>query len=167
MKKISLVLFLVANFCFGQDAIYSKAYGDQKNPAIIFLHGGPGYNSVSFEYSTANVLADKGFYVVVFDQRGCGRSKVDSTSKFTLQEAYDDLNNIYKKFKLKTATLIGHSWGGTLGIMFANTYPEKVKNLILTGSPLSYQRTFKGILAECKNRLAKKDSSRIKYIEFV
>ncbi|MBC7862716.1 MAG: alpha/beta hydrolase [Bacteroidia bacterium] len=161
---ILFFLILFFNSSFSQSTLYSKAYGKPTDPAIIFLHGGPGYNSVSFEYSTAKVLAEKGYYVIVFDQRGCGRTKTDSTSKYTFQEAFDDINGLYKKYNLKTATLIGHSFGGTLGILFANKYPEKVKNLVLTGSPLSYQKTFKSILAKCRMILMQKDSSRVRFI---
>jgi proline iminopeptidase len=165
----SFSLLLLFYFCstFGQQTLYSRSFGDKKNPAIIFLHGGPGYNCASFEFSTAQVLADKGFYVVVFDQRGCGRSPKDSTAKYSFTEAFADLNMIYRKYAIETAMLIGHSWGGTLGIMFAKEYPQKVKSLVLTGSPISYQRTFKSILARCRKILAAKDSSRIKYIEIV
>ena len=134
---LSLIILFAIQLVFGQSDFYSKSYGDSKNKAIIFLHGGPGYNAVSFELSTAQKLADNGFYVIVYDQRGCGRTKTDTNSIYTFKEAYVDLNNIYKKYNLKTATLIGHSFGGTLGILFSKNYPEKVDNLILLSSPLS------------------------------
>lgn len=55
--------------------IYSAAYGKASDPAVIFLHGGPGYNSLDFEVTTAQKLADQGFYVIVYDRRGEGRSR--------------------------------------------------------------------------------------------
>lgn len=145
--------------------LYSNAFGEKSKPAIIFLHGGPGYNSFSFEASTAENLAKEGYYVIVYDQRGCGRSAEQMGSEYTFKEAINDLNNIYNQYNISKATLIGHSWGGTLGIMFAGQHPEKVSSLVLTGSPVSYQQTFKAIIANCKRVYTEKNASeQLKYI---
>ncbi len=169
MKTILLTIFIfvATQLTFGQHKFYSKAYGDSTNKAIIFLHGGPGYNAVSFEFSTAQKLADNGFYVIVYDQRGCGRTKSDTNSKYTFKEAFEDLLNIYKKYNIKTATLIGHSFGGTIGILFSKSYPEKVDNLILLSSPLSYQMTFKSIISKCRKIYTETKSSNLQYIEMI
>ncbi len=147
---LHLIFMVFGHISYGQDSFYTTANGNVNNPAIIFLHGGPGYNSFSFEFSTAQELADHGYYVIVYDQRGCGRTKSNSNSQFSFEEAFADLNNIYIKHNIKSATLIGHSFGGTLGILYANNFPENVDNLILVGSPLSYQMTFKHIISKCK-----------------
>jgi len=166
MRILLLSVLFVSTYCysFAQQNLYSKTYGDAKNKVIVFLHGGPGYNSVSFEVSTAAVLADMGFYVIVYDQRGCGRSKADSNSQYNFNEAFDDLNSIYDKYKVKSATLIGHSFGGTLAVLFAKKFVEKVDNVILVGSPLSYQMTFKNIISRCKKIYTEKSSPQLQYI---
>lgn len=90
MKKllliVSLVLFSIPIFA---QNIYSKAYGNSKNPAIIFIHGGPSGNSNLFEGTTAKILASKGFYVIVYDRRGEGRSK-DENAVMTFDESFND-----------------------------------------------------------------------------
>lgn len=145
--------------------LFSRTFGDPAHPALIFLHGGPGYNSVNFELSTAQVLADRGYFVVVFDQRGCGRSKDMTDNQFTLDEAIGDLMEIYQTYEIRSATLLGHSWGGTLGGFFAERHPEMVENLVLIGSPLSYQMTLRTILARCRDFYAgKADSVNLGYI---
>lgn len=145
--------------------LYSNTFGDKGKPTIIFLHGGPGYNSFSFEASTAENLAKEGYYVIVYDQRGCGRSAQPSGSEYTFNEAIKDLNDIYSQYNISKATLIGHSWGGTLAIMFAGQHPEKVSSLVLTGSPVSYQQTFKAIIANCKRVYTEKNATeQLKYI---
>ena len=161
-----LVLTCVLSSTAGNDsALYSQSYGDSTKPAMIFLHGGPGYNSANFELTTASVLAQRGYFVIVFDQRGCGRSKDMNDNLFTLDEALDDLQSIYKRYGINTATLIGHSWGGTLGSFFAERNPEMVGNLILVGSPLSYQLTLRTILQRCRTLYsANKDSINLDYI---
>lgn len=165
--RLHLIFLLFCQISYGQDSFYTKAYGSESNPAVIFLHGGPGYNAFSFEFSTAQELADNGFYVIIYDQRGCGRTKSDTNSLFTFEEAFADLSEIYTKYNVQTATLIGHSFGGTLGILYATNYPEKVDNLILVGSPLSYQMTFKHIISTCKKIYAENSSPQLQYIEML
>jgi len=170
MKRILTGLFLVGiiSVNLGQ-AIFSNAFGDPKNPAIVFMHGGPGYNPVSFELGCANTLADAGYYVITFDQRGCGRSKKDSiTDRYKFNKANDDINVILKKYKVEQAVFIGHSWGGTSAIKYAEVYPEKVKGIVLVGSPLNYQLGFKAILQHCEEKFKiKKDSIALKQIAAV
>jgi proline iminopeptidase len=163
----TLIVLLTVGFAesaASADSLYSRAYGNAKNPAVVFLHGGPGYNAVSFELSSAQRLADSGFYLIVFDQRGCGRS-AKLKGKYTLDEACDDILSLYQKYGIARATMIGHSWGGTLGIFFAERYPELVDELILTGSPLSYQRGFKTMLAKSLYYYSTRDSNQFKMVK--
>lgn len=161
-----LVLLLTATVADAQ--FYSKAYGDKTEPAIVFLHGGPGYNSFTFEASTAQRLADEGYYVVVFDQRGCGRSKVEGESKYTFEEAVADLDGIYDLYEIKKASLIGHSWGGALGLMYAEAHPDKVNNLVLVGAPMDYPQTFKAILVNARAAYIKNEKEEeLKYLDML
>ena len=168
MKTIitSTIFLLVTMFANGQ-SIYTKSFGSSQNKPIIFLHGGPGYNCVNFEATTAQQLADQGFYVIVYDRRGEGRSK-DPSAQFTFKETFDDLNNIYQKYGLTKSMLIGHSFGGVVATLFAEANPEKVQSIILVGAPVSLQTTFKNILSKSKNiYLAKKDSVNLNYISML
>lgn len=129
--------------------LYSKAYGDRHYPAIIFIHGGPGGNSILFEATTAEKLAGRGFYVIVYDRRGEGRS-IDSTATFTYREAFNDLNGILQLYNIDSATLIGHSFGGLVATLFAERFPKKVNSLILAGALVSQQETYDHILSSVK-----------------
>jgi proline iminopeptidase len=124
-------------------------YGQSENPAIIFIHGGPRGNSTLFEGTTAEKLAEKGFYVIVYDRRGEGRS-TDTTATFTFQEAIEGLNNLYKKYNIKKANVIAHSFGGLVGTLFTEQNPEKVNSLTLTGALFSQQETYDHILETTK-----------------
>jgi proline iminopeptidase len=153
-----LALCFFARTSFAADTLYSRAFGNATDPAVIFLHGGPGYNSASFEIASAQRLADSGFHVVTFDQRGCGRSgKLKGT--YTLEEAMSDLNTLFEKYGFAKASLIGHSWGGTLGILFAERYPVRVSKLVLTGSPLSYQLGFRTIATRARAEYTRTNDS--------
>jgi proline iminopeptidase len=163
---LSCILFLLINAsAFAQqDNLYSAAYGNPASPAIIFIHGGPGYNAFTFEASTARALAAKGYYVIVYDQRGCGRSK-QVTGSYNRSEAVQDLFNIYQKYNLKSAALLGHSWGGTVAAWFALDKPGMVQKIILCGAPLDYQLTLRTIIAHARARYEKKnDKNNLAYI---
>jgi proline iminopeptidase len=84
MKQIITVfIYFFVLFSVKAQALYTKSYGDTKHTPIIFIHGGPSGNSTLFESTTALNLSQKGYYVIVYDRRGEGRS-IDTTAKFTL-----------------------------------------------------------------------------------
>ncbi|APU97999.1 alpha/beta hydrolase [Sphingobacterium sp. B29] len=140
------------------EKIYSKTYGKSENPTIIFIHGGPRGNSTLFEGTTAENLAGKGFYVIVYDRRGEGRS-IDTTATFTFQEAISDLNSIYEKYNIKRANIIAHSFGGLVGTLFTEQNPEKVSSLILAGALFSQQETYNHILETTRKIYKKKNDT--------
>jgi proline iminopeptidase len=163
MQRMLLALF----FCFGllnAQELYVQSFGNKSDKAIVYLHGGPGYNSANFERTTAQELADQGFYVLVYDRRGEGRSeKMDS--QFTFEETNQDLLAICESHKLKKVSLIGHSFGGVVATRFAGKYPEMVENIYYVGAPLSFQDTFREIIGRCKEiYTAKDDQASLKYI---
>lgn len=144
--------------------LYSVSFGHKKHPAVIFIHGGPSGNAIMFEATTAQQLAEKGLYVILYDRRGEGRSP-DPSAKITYQEAFDDLNGIYKEYNLKKASLIGFSFGGLVATQFAAKYPGKINALILTSALISQQKTYDHILdSVTKTYTAKGDSEKLKKV---
>lgn len=166
MKQIILgFLLLTTLFSSGQNNIYSKAFGKSKDKTIIFIHGGPSGNSTLFEYTSAKKLAEKGFYVIVYDRRGEGRS-IDSLATFTYQEYFNDLNYIYKTYNIEKANIIGHSFGGLVATLFSEKYPQKVESLILAGALFSQQETYDNILKSVKEIcISNKDTLNLKKIK--
>ncbi|MCI3936163.1 alpha/beta hydrolase [Chryseobacterium aahli] len=160
MNRIILLIFSLVTFALHAQTstIYSKSYGKNTNPAIIFIHGGPSGNATLFEGTTAQKLADKGFYVIAYDRRGEGRS-IDSTAIFTYEEASKDLNEIYKLYNIKKANLIAHSFGGLVGTIFTEQNPEKVNALVLAGALFSQQETYDHILSTTKAIYKEKNDS--------
>ena len=157
---ICLLAFTVTH----AQGLYTKTFGNSKDMPLIFLHGGPGYNAASFEATTAQKLADNGFYVIVYDRRGEGRSS-DKKATFTFQQTFDDLNEVYKNAGITKAALVGHSFGGVVATLYAKAYPGNVSSIILVGAPVSLQETFKTIIRTSKEiYLAKKDSVNLLYI---
>lgn len=159
-----LALAMSIQFAYSQ-SIFSKAFGQKTNPAIIFLHGGPGYNCSNFEVTTAAKLAEKGFYVIVYDRRGEGRS-TSMKAKFTFDESFSDLQDLYKQYGIEKATLMGHSFGGIVATLFAEKFPDKTNAVVLVGAPVALQETFKTIIQTCKGiYTSKNDDISLSYLE--
>ncbi|MBZ4037266.1 alpha/beta hydrolase [Flavobacterium sp. 17A] len=165
MKLLATILFLtISLFAKGQN-LYVKTYGNEKNKTIIFIHGGPSGNATLFEGTTAQKLADQGFYVIAYDRRGEGRS-ADPNAKFTYEEAFQDLNAIYKKYHLKKVVILGHSFGGLVATLYTNKYPQNVSALVLAGALFSQQETYDHILNTLKKKY-RNDSEQLKKISIV
>lgn len=168
MKKLlsSLSLLFIVSISIAQD-LYVHTFGNDKNTPVLFLHGGPGGSSIDFEITTAQKLASKGFFVIVYDRRGEGRSN-DDKAVFTFEQTFADINDIYNKYKLKSASIIGHSFGGIVGTLYAEKHPDKVSNLVLAAAPVDLQMSFKTILRTVeKVAESKKDSATLAQLNFV
>ncbi|MBE8727259.1 alpha/beta fold hydrolase [Flavobacterium hungaricum] len=166
MRLLLIVLFSTFSFIAKGQNLYIKTYGNSKDKTIIFIHGGPSGNATLFEGTTAQKLADQGFYVIAYDRRGEGRS-TDPNAKFTYEEAFQDLNLIYKKYHLKKAVLLCHSFGGLVGTLYTHKYPQNVSALVLAGALFSQQETYDHILNTLKKKYSNDSEqlSRIKTVE--
>jgi len=165
MKSFLLSLFLAFSFLAKGQNLYIKTYGNKKDKIIIFIHGGPSGNATLFEGTTAQKLADQGFYVIAYDRRGEGRS-TDLKATFTYEEAFQDLNLIYKKYHLKKAVLLSHSFGGLVATLYANKYPQNVSALVLAGALFAQQETYDHILNSIK-KIHYGDSKTLNKIAYV
>ncbi|WP_433764844.1 alpha/beta fold hydrolase [Flavobacterium ginsenosidimutans] len=165
MKSFFLSLFFIFSFFANGQNLYIKTYGNEKNKTIIFIHGGPSGNATLFEGTTAQKLADLGFYVIAYDRRGEGRS-ADPNAKFTYEEAFQDLNSIYATYHLKKAILLGHSFGGLVATLYTNKYSQNVSALVLAGALFSQQETYDHILNTLKKKY-NRDSEQLKKIGIV
>ncbi|WP_047419527.1 alpha/beta hydrolase [Cellulophaga sp. Hel_I_12] len=166
-NTILLFALLVATFSANSQTIYSKAYGNSNDKPLIYLHGGPGFNAAGFEVTTAQKLAENGFYVIAYDRRGEGRS-LEKNAAFTFNETFEDLNLIYDTFNITSATLVGHSFGGIIATLYAEKYPNKVKAVVLVSAPLSTQESFSTVLNSSKAiYFSKKDTVNLNYIKIL
>lgn len=165
MKLLATLFFLTISLLAESQNLYIKTYGNEKSKPIIFIHGGPSGNATLFEGTTAQKLADQGFYVIAYDRRGEGRSQ-DPNAKFTFEEAFQDLNFIYATYHLKKAIILGHSFGGLVATLYTNKYPKNVSALVLAGALFSQQETYDHILNTLKRKY-NNDSEQLRKISIV
>ena len=96
-----------------------------------FLHGGPGGGGGTLSRRFFN---PKKYRIVVFDQRGCGRSKPHaSLEDNTTWHLVDDIESIREKLEIEKWLVFGGSWGSTLSLAYAQKFPDRVSGLILRG----------------------------------
>jgi len=103
--------------------------GPPDAPLLVVIHGGPG---VSHEYTLPLArLADLGFRVAFWDQRGVGASAAVADSAHTLSGHLADLEALRASLGADELLLAGQSWGGLIALGYAIEHPERVRALLL------------------------------------
>jgi proline iminopeptidase len=101
--------------------LWTEQAGD--GPPLVFCHGGPGL----WDYfdGVAGTFADRA-RTVRWDQRGCGRS--ERRGPYTIERFIADLDSV--RGGAERITLLGHSWGATLALLYTLAHPDRVSGLI-------------------------------------
>jgi len=120
---------------------------------LIILHGGPGL-SQDYLLTSLTRLAQTN-RVIFFDQRGCGKSEgvVDAES-IKIEHFIEDIEAVRKAFGCKKVSLIGHSWGGHLAMLYAVSHPDCIDKLVLMNSTAATSSDFALFIKEWSRRLA-------------
>lgn len=112
-------------------AIHYEVHGNMEGNTFLFIHGGPGLGTDErclefFDLKTSNVI--------LFDQRGCGKSTpLRHLKNNTTQHLVDDIHRILDHLNIDKVYLFGGSWGSTLALLFSIQYPQKVCGVVLRG----------------------------------
>ena len=111
--------------------IFVEESGNPKGKPVIFLHGGPGGG---IEPIYRQYFNPKKWRIIIFDQRGCGKSTPHAElEENTTWDLVDDIEKIRKKLEINTWTIFGGSWGSTLSLSYSIMHPEKCDAIILRG----------------------------------
>ena len=115
----------------GKHEIYFEQCGNPKGKPVIFLHGGPGGGCGS---SSRRFFNPKKYRIILFDQRGCGRSKPHTfLEDNTTWHLIEDIESIRERLDIKKWLVFGGSWGSTLAIAYAQKHPKNVSQMVLRG----------------------------------
>jgi len=124
-----------------------EEYGNPNGIPIIRLHGGPGAGTSPDAHQSFD---PKAFRIIVYDQRGAGKSKPSGGLENNTPDLLaDDLEKLKSHLGIGQWHVTGGSWGSTLALLYAEKYPASVKSLTLQGiyllrqkdQDLSYQAT--------------------------
>lgn len=111
--------------------LYIEECGNPQGLPVLFLHGGPG---AGCEPLHRRFFDPTLYRIVLFDQRGCGQSVPHAELRNnTTWHLVADIEAIRHKLQIARWIIFGGSWGSTLALAYAETYPEQVLGLILRG----------------------------------
>lgn len=115
----------------GGHSVYVEQSGNPEGIPVIVLHGGPGggCSPAMRRYFDPSV-----YRAVLFDQRGCGRSRPHSSvSNNTTWDLVADIERIREALGIDEFIVFGGSWGATLALIYAQAHPDRVRHLVLRG----------------------------------
>ncbi|WP_242111681.1 alpha/beta fold hydrolase [Luteimonas aquatica] len=113
--------------------LYVKVAG--QGPVCIFVHGGPGQGSLSFEKMGGQAL--ESFLTLVYlDQRGSGKSA--NAKDYHLDRVVQDIEEVRQALGVDKPCLIAHSFGGILAVAYAQRHPQHVSRLVMANTSLDF-----------------------------
>jgi len=111
--------------------IYYEVSGALDGKPVVVCHGGPGGGSTP---SMRRYFDPARYKIVIFDQRGCGRSTPHAELRDnTTWALVDDMEKLRQHVGVEQWQVFGGSWGSTLALAYAETHPERVTELVLRG----------------------------------
>lgn len=114
--------------------LHAEAFGDPAAPVLLVLHGGPGEDYRSM--LPLEALADDGYRVVFWDQRGTGLSARVDPGTIDLDLYLEDLRLVIEHYApTQPVVFIGHSWGAMYATAFINEYGDyhgRIRGAILS-----------------------------------
>ena len=111
--------------------LYYEESGNPNGKPVVFLHGGPGGGT---EAKHRRYFDPAVYRIVLFDQRGCGRSTpFASLEENTTWHLVADMEKLREHLGIEKWQVFGGSWGSTLALAYAETHPARVTELVLRG----------------------------------
>lgn len=119
-------------------SIYWRSHGNPDGPAVVILHGGPGGAS---NPRWAEFFDPTRWQVIMFDQRGCGRSTPFGELRANgLSQLVEDTEKLRVMLGIEQWAVFGGSWGTTLALAYGTRYPERCTGFLLRGIFLARQQ---------------------------
>ncbi|HYC59415.1 MAG TPA: alpha/beta hydrolase, partial [Thermoanaerobaculia bacterium] len=133
-----------------------------KGEPIVLLSGGPGF-SPDYLRPIADTLG-KHYSAVLFHQRGTGKSTLETYdgSVMELKKLVADVDALRRELKQEKLTIVAHSFGGILSMMYARDHPERVRALALIDSGGPTLQSVAKFNANLEARFTAEEKARIK-----
>lgn len=114
--------------------VYWEAWGNPDGKPALVVHGGPGSGSAP---GPRRMFDPERYRIVLFDQRGCGRSVPHASdprtdmSYNTTAHLISDMELLREHLGIDQWLLFGSSWGSTLTLAYAQRHPERVSEIVI------------------------------------
>ncbi|HEX2840215.1 prolyl aminopeptidase [Hyphomicrobium sp.] len=111
--------------------LYFAECGNPKGAPVLIVHGGPGGGC---NPAMRRFHDPQHYRIILLDQRGCGKSLPNaSIENNTTWHLVEDMERLRTHLGVSRWQLFGGSWGSTLALAYAETYPDRVASLVLRG----------------------------------
>jgi proline iminopeptidase len=131
--------------------LYAEECGNPEGLPVVFLHGGPGAGCEAYHRQFFDPQA---YRIVLFDQRGSGRSTPHAeVAGNTTQALVADIERLRVHLGVEQWLVFGGSWGSTLALVYAETHPDRVLGLILRGIFLGRKQDVRWFYQDGANRI--------------
>ncbi|WP_257283710.1 prolyl aminopeptidase [Endozoicomonas sp. SESOKO1] len=131
--------------------VYIEECGSQDGIPVLFVHGGPGAGCTERD---RRFFDPEKYRIILFDQRGCGRSRPHAELKQNNTTALiEDMELIRKSLEVEQWLVFGGSWGSTLSLLYAQAHPMRVSGLVVRGVFLSRQQDLDWLYKEGASRV--------------
>jgi proline iminopeptidase len=131
--------------------VYFEQYGNPSGKPAVFVHGGPGGGTTPTQ---ARFWDPSRYRIVLFDQRGCGRSTPHACLEDnTTWHLVADMEALRTHLGIERWQVFGGSWGSTLALAYAQKHPERVTELVLRGIFLLRRRELEWFYQEGASRV--------------
>lgn len=132
--------------------LFCQIIGEGK--PLIIIHGGAGEFTHDYLLPHMERLAEK-HCVILYDQRALGKSTGEITpDQINLKTYVDDIESIRRSLGVNEISLLGHSFGGLLAMLYSLSYPESVHRMILSNSMVATSDDWALFSAELSKRTA-------------
>ena len=122
--------------------IWYEIYGAEYNDTLLYLHGGPGASCLDFA-NQARALSGK-IKVVLLDQFGVLRSQaIAENESYSMGYQIEMLEEMRKILGIEKWSILGHSYGGMLAVLYAYAYPNSIHKIILECPSLWFEDSAK------------------------
>ena len=116
-------------------SLYYEVIGTAGGTPLVVANGGPGFDHTYLHLSDVWDTIAKTHRVIVYDQRGNGRSSpIEHGQSCTLRDQIEDLEALRAHIGADRIELLGHSWGGFLVMAYAARYPQHIQHLLIVDS---------------------------------
>ncbi len=131
--------------------LYFELAGPEEAPVIVYLHGGPGYNSHSFRTLVGDRL--EAFRVVYLDGRGGGRSgpledSVQGDETLDIDTLVSDLEAVRDFLGIERFTPLGHGFGALVALEYGRRFPERTARIVAVNPWLHFPDLALTLLSE-------------------
>lgn len=147
----------------GGKKIYYEEYGAEYNNTLLYLHGGPGASCMDF-VNQAKALSKK-IRIIIFDQLGVLRSDaIAENEDYSMEYQIEIIEGMRKFFGIEKWSILGHSYGGELAVLYAYIYSNSINKIILDCPSLWFEDSAKSVaeyLSEHIDSLNNKSASEL------